>query len=95
MWEYNYSDELYHHGVKGMKWGVRKARYRSGAERARIAYRLEELNRVDTRNKSRLENKKKSKNFMANRRLKWIVKYANLTLPLTTERECVKQQLKV
>lgn len=28
MWRYNYSSELYHYGVKGMKWGVRK-KYRN------------------------------------------------------------------
>ena len=26
---YYYSNELYHHGVKGMKWGVRKQRFKA------------------------------------------------------------------
>lgn len=39
MWEYNYTSELYHYGVKGMRWGHRKARYNDAKKRYRIAER--------------------------------------------------------
>lgn len=29
MCQYNYSDDIYHYGVKGMKWGIRKKRYKT------------------------------------------------------------------
>lgn len=37
-----YDNELYHHGVKGMRWGVRKSDYRSTGIRSAIARRQNE-----------------------------------------------------
>lgn len=31
MWEYHYTDEIYHHGIKGQKWGVRRFQNEDGS----------------------------------------------------------------
>lgn len=54
MWKYTSYDELYHHGIKGMRWGVR----RSEAQLARARQRAEDKAK-----------KKEMKKAVKNRRL--------------------------
>lgn len=57
---YNNNNELYHFGVKGMRWGHRKNNYRSTSVRSAIARR--ENNKVDKGFKDWNENAKKRDN---------------------------------
>ena len=52
MWTYNHSDELMHHGVKGMKWGVRKDRQSgSSSGKSKLSKKIKKT--IDTRKKKK------------------------------------------
>lgn len=70
MWQYRYTDELYHHGVKGMRWGIRRARRQSGTEhedykKAHDKKSVKDMSDAELRNR--------------NNRLQMEQQYANLT----------------
>ena len=51
MWQYNYTNNLYHHGVLGMKWGVRRYQKNDGTLTSKGKIRIEQAKQglVETR----------------------------------------------
>lgn len=65
MWQYQYTDELYHHGIIGMRWGYRKAR--------------PTVNRYESKDSSRAKKIKKKKLYqMSNNELRTLTNRQNL-----------------
>ena len=63
-----YESTLQHHGVKGMRWGVRRARPKSGYVTVRQAYKNARENEIDAR-KQEIQNSK-GKGMTARRAIK-------------------------
>ena len=70
MWQYNYSDELYHYGVKGMRWGHRKASRVSTDGSAKRAYDMAKEKLRDAKARKQIANKQYDAAFYEGRKLK-------------------------
>lgn len=73
MWQYQSTDELYHHGVLGMRWGHRKANTSSsgGVKRKRMSNRAYKYYKSSSKDSRRAQMiKRKPVNQMSNEELK-------------------------
>ena len=95
MWNYNYSDELYHHGIKGMKWGIRRSRAQLGYSSSPRKTK-KQAQKVSSKQQRRNEMKKMSDAELRNRinRIQMEKQYMQLTEPqLSPGKKFVKDVL--
>lgn len=88
MWKYQDTDELYHHGVLGMKWGRRKSRISKSTSKNSNDYNIyKELKRKKTKRLSNSELKKVNERDNLERQYKLnnpnLIKKASLLLGTT------------
>lgn len=76
MWKYNYTDELYHYGILGMKWGVRRNRPKSKSSIPRKKKQKVDKRSEDSKNVAQI--RKKKVNQMSNQELKEVNKRLEL-----------------
>ena len=95
MLQYNNSNDLYHHGIPGQKWGIRRYQNKDGsltpAGRKRAAKLEEKYKKVTGRNiRKELARKPKSVNEMTNEELKSKATRLRLENDLTREENTYK-----
>ena len=82
MWTYNHTSELYHHGVKGMRWGIRRARKPAASEAHDDYKKAHDKKSVKEMSDAELRNR--------NNRLQMEQQYANLTKKKSRGKEIVQ-----
>lgn len=79
MWEYNYTDELYHYGILGMKWGVRRSRASSSFSSRKRTKRTIDPSYKKAHTKKKLKYMSDNELSEINKRLNMEKNYRDLT----------------